>query len=132
MFSYPHKRLWIGPVWPYATTQTLVGLANLLNWNKQTFINNEEYFRLLNVYTQSLHMRFSDGKAIRWIDEDLHPSTGEWIARSILHKLNRPDKDRGRDYNHSGYCDIIITGLVGLRPRADDVVEVNQLVPEGK
>lgn len=40
-------------------------------------------------------------------------------------------KTRGRDYNHSTYCDLVITGLVGLRPRADDLVEVNPLVPEG-
>ena len=40
-------------------------------------------------------------------------------------------KTRGRDYNHSTYCDLVITGLVGLRPRADDRVEVNPLVPEG-
>jgi hypothetical protein len=26
----------------------------------------------------------------------------------------------------------VITGLVGLRPRADNVIEVNPLIPEGK
>jgi len=36
----------------------------------------------------------------------------------------------GDHYNHSTYCDLIITGLVGLRPRADDIVEVNPLLPE--
>ena len=39
--------------------------------------------------------------------------------------------ERGKDYNHSTYCDLIITGLVGLRPRADDTVEVNPLLPAG-
>jgi len=33
--------------------------------------------------------------------------------------------------NHSTYCDLIISGLIGLRPRADDLIEVNPLVPEG-
>jgi hypothetical protein len=50
-------------------------------------------------------------------------------------KRGEPDKvlrERGKDYNHSSFCDLIITGLVGLRPRADDVVEVNPLVPEGE
>ena len=37
--------------------------------------------------------------------------------------------ERGKDYNHSTYCDLVISGLVGLRPRADDTVEVNPLVP---
>ena len=30
-FEYPHECLWNGPSWPFATTQTLVALANLLN-----------------------------------------------------------------------------------------------------
>src|SRR5262249_44204769 len=33
-------------------------------------------------------------------------------------------------YFHSGYADLIITGLVGLRPRADDVIDVHPLAPE--
>ena len=37
--------------------------------------------------------------------------------------------ERGKDYNHSTFCDLVITGLVGLRPRDDDTVEVNPLVP---
>jgi hypothetical protein len=47
--------------------------------------------------------------------------------------LTRPKqiRERGKDYNHSTFCDLIITGLVGLRPRADDTVEVNPLVPDG-
>ena len=37
--------------------------------------------------------------------------------------------ERGKDYNHSTYCDLIINGLIGLRPSAGDIVEVNPLVP---
>ena len=37
--------------------------------------------------------------------------------------------ERGKDYNHSTFCDLVINGLVGLRPRADDTIEVNPLVP---
>ena len=39
--------------------------------------------------------------------------------------------DRGQAYNHSTFCDLIIEGLVGLRSRSDDVVEVNPLIPTG-
>jgi hypothetical protein len=39
---------------------------------------------------------------------------------------------RGDHYNHSGFADLAITGLAGLRPRADEVVEVNPLVPAAK
>jgi hypothetical protein len=40
--------------------------------------------------------------------------------------------ERGKDYNHSTFCDLVINGLVGLRPQADDTVLVNPLIPEGK
>jgi hypothetical protein len=35
------------------------------------------------------------------------------------------------DYNHSTFCDLVITGLVGLRPRTDESIEVNPLIPDG-
>jgi hypothetical protein len=66
-----------------------------------------------------------------WIDENLNPYTGDWIARTLLKQRRQPPDERGKDYNHSAFCDLVITGLVGLRPRADDVIEVNPLVPEG-
>ena len=65
-----------------------------------------------------------------WIDENLNPYTGDWIARSLLRERKQKPEERGRDYNHSTYCDLIITGLVGLRPRPDDTVEVNPLAPD--
>lgn len=131
MFQDPHECLWNGPSWPYATTQTLVALANVLNNYEQKYITKNDYYKLLAIYTKSHRQQLANGQLIPWIDEDLDPFTGEWLARKILYQRNRPDKDRGKDYNHSGFADLIITGLVGLRPRADDIVKVNPLVPEG-
>ena len=39
---------------------------------------------------------------------------------------------RSRYYNHSTFNDLIITGIAGLSPRADNNIEVNPLVPEGQ
>ncbi len=57
-----------------------------------------------------------------WIDEDLNPLTGDWIARSRLKiwqngtwSAEKGGVERGKDYNHSTFCDLVITGLVGLR-----------------
>jgi Mannosylglycerate hydrolase MGH1-like glycoside hydrolase domain/Glycosyl hydrolase family 65, C-terminal domain len=130
MSEYPHECLWNGPVWPFATTQTLVAMANLLNDYEQTCVSKSDYFMHLMLYAQSHHRRLPNGNLIPWIDEDLNPYTGEWIARRILHEWNRPDRNRGKDYNHSCFCDLVITGLIGLRPRPDAVVEVNPLLPE--
>lgn len=66
-----------------------------------------------------------------WIDENLNPYTGDWIARTLLRQRRQQPEERGKDYNHSTFCDLVITGLVGLRPRADQVIEVNPLLPEG-
>lgn len=132
-----HECQWSGPSWPFATSVTLTALANLLNHYDQDVISKEDYFELLRMYARS-HLRTrSDGKVVPWIDENLNPFTGDWIARTRLKQWNngtwdprKGGKERGKDYNHSTFCDLIITGLVGLRPRTDDIVVVNPLVPD--
>ncbi len=128
-YKVHHECLWNGPSWPYATTQTLVALANLLNGPAQTVMTRNDYFRLLSTYTHSQHLRLRGGRIIPWIDEDLDPDTGEWIARDILLARHALPKNRGRYYNHSGYADLIITGLIGLRPQAGNEVVVHPLLP---
>lgn len=117
MFKHGHDCLWNGPSWPYATTQTLVAMANVLNNYSQSVISRKDYLTILTNYARS---QYKDGKP--WIAENLDGVTGKWIV----------DKPRSVDYNHSGFCDPVITGLVGLRPRSDDKIEVNPLVPDGQ
>ena len=131
MFAHSHECLWNGPSWPFATTQTLVALANVLNDYPQDIVSKKDYLETLQIYARSQHIKDDNGQVKPWIDENIHPQTGEWQARAIMYKSNRGDKDRGHDYNHSGFCDLVITGLVGLRPQEDDTVVVNPLVPEG-
>jgi hypothetical protein len=112
-------------------------MANLLNHYRQDYVGKKDYLELLRIYARSQRLKLPGGRVIPFIDEDLNPDTGEWIARSLLYKFpeakqaEKGGKDRGRDYNHSTYNDLIITGLVGLRPRMDQIVEVSPLVPEG-
>jgi hypothetical protein len=109
-----------------------VALANLLNEkDAPPVLSATDYFRLLNTYTWSQHIRTSDGRMIPWIDENLNPDTGEWIARKILISRHQAPPNRGRYYNHSGYADLIITGLVGLRPSATNDLVIQPLVPVG-
>ncbi len=131
MERHNHECLWNGPSWPFATTQTLVALANLLNDSRQRPpLGKADYLALLTTYARSQRLRRGDGTIVPWIDEDIDPDSGRWIAREILQAQGRPDKERGRDYNHSGFADLVITGLAGLRPRADEIVEINPLIPE--
>lgn len=128
----PHECLWNGPSWPFATTQTLVALANLLDTQEQSVVSSSDYLRLLSAYTQSQHLRMADGQVIPWIDENLDADTGEWIARNTLLFRNQPPPNRGRYYNHSGYADLIITGLIGVRPSAGNDLVIRPLVAQDK
>jgi hypothetical protein len=120
---------WNGPSWPFATTVTLKAMANLLREYRQQAVSREDYFQLFLIYTRSQRLRLPDGRRIAWIDENLNPFTGEWQARAM--KIRKGTFDgRGDHYNHSGYCDLVITGVAGLVPRAGEVVEVDPLVPE--
>jgi len=127
-FYNPHECLWNGPSWPFATTQTLVALANLLNGPPQTIIGPKEYREVLAAYVSSQHIRLANGEMIPWIDEDLDPDTGQWIARTILEERKQPPANRGRYYNHSGFADLIITGLLGLRPAPGNTLTIHPLV----
>lgn len=106
---------WNGPVWPYATSQTLVGLANLLRNYQQNLLSSQDYFDTLLTYARS---HYKDGKP--YIGQYIDYDDGTWILG---------DKKSDRYYNHSTFCDLVIAGLVGLRPRVDDVVEVSPLIP---
>ena len=105
---------WNGPVWPFQTTQVLTGMANLLNDYHQSVVTRSDYLRLLRQYAR-LHLK--DGRPD--LEEDYDPATGKAIV----------GLRRSHHYFHSGFDDLIISGLAGLRPRADDVLEVNPLLP---
>ena len=124
-----HECQWNGPSWPYATAVTLTALANFLNDYQQNILSPQDYFNLLKIYTRSHHLRLEDGRVVPWIDENLNPTNGDWIARTLLRQRGSQLPERGKDYNHSTYCDLVISGLIGLRPRADDTVEANPLAP---
>ena len=113
-------------------------MANLLNNYQQDAVSRRDYFDLLKTYAKSHRLKRDDGRIVPWIDENLNPLTGDWIARTRLKSWKNDSWDagkggveRGKDYNHSTFCDLVISGLIGLRPRADETIEVNPLVPEG-
>lgn len=133
-----HECQWNGPSWPFATTVTLTAMANVLHDYPQEIISRRDYFETLKTYTRSHRLTREDGTVVPWIDENLDPRSGDWIARTRLSTWKDgtwdPGKgglERGKDYNHSAYCDLIISGLIGLRPHGDGTIEVNPLLPDG-
>lgn len=109
---------WDGAIWPFATSQTLTALANVLNNYSQNVMNDSVYFSQLEKYVESQYHR---GRP--YIGEYLDEITGYWL---------KGDQERSRYYNHSTFNDLIITGLVGLHPKLTNEIEVNPLVPDGK
>lgn len=108
---------WDGAVWPFATAQTLTALTRALRENPPDAdgVTAQNYFDAFITYMRS--QRY-DG--LPYIGEYLDETTGQWL--------------KGRDprssyYNHSTFADLLITGVIGLIPRADDVVEINPLLP---
>jgi hypothetical protein len=106
---------WDGAVWPFATSQTLDGLANVLRHHRQGFVTKQHYLEAMQTYARSHQM---NGKP--YIGEYLDEKTGEWL---------KGDNPRSRYYNHSTFCDLVISNLIGVQPGHDGSVTVYPLLP---
>lgn len=124
-----HACLWNGYVWPFATSQTLVAMANLLQNYDQTTITKKDYYDILLQYAKSHKLTLENGDTVPWIDESMHPHTGRWITRDILIEKAAKPIERGKDYNHSLFCDLILSGLFGIDVK-DGKFICNPLIPD--
>ncbi len=120
-----HECLWNGPIWPYATAQTLTAVIEYLHTAEDPTITPAEFMSLLLTYAYS--HRDTDGTP--WLDENMDPDTGIWLAREIMRNWNRPNKDstRGRHYNHSSFIDQVMTGICGIIPSEDNRLVIHPL-----
>jgi len=128
-----HECQWNGPSWPYSTSVALTALARHLQGDGAKGTSDGAFAKLLSQYARQHRRTREDGVVVPWIDEDVNPFTGDWISRTII--LNTPEmrerfaKERGKDYNHSTFCDLVISGLVGFVPHADGTFDVKPLAP---
>ena len=110
---------WDGAIWPYATTQDLKALANLLsNYKNRGSMSASVFYNALHQYAASQQMY---GRP--YIGEYQDEKNGKWL---------KGDNPRSAFYNHSSYADLIINDLIGLKPRLDNQLEINPLVPQNK
>ena len=119
----------------------LTGFANLLN--RDDFAMEEEdsydlyleaYFHLLVQYAK----QHTDTLAVNdtavptgsgHLFENLHPDLGYWNNRQRMYDRNDTNQNMGDDYNHSTYIDLILSGLLGIRPQEDGSLHINPLIP---
>ncbi|MBM2615809.1 discoidin domain-containing protein [Actinoplanes sp. LDG1-06] len=107
---------WDGPSWPFATSQTLTALANqLLDYPAQSYVDKNDYTAILRGY--ALTQR-KNGQP--YVAEAHHPDEDRWIYDGAGHS---------EDYNHSTFTDLVLSGLLGIRPQSDDTVRIAPLVP---
>lgn len=117
-----------GPAWPYETSLVLTALANALQSGASIPLTKADYGVLLHQYAAAHRLLKDDGSAASWVDEDWDPFTGEWLCRTIFRLQKAKDRyNRGEDYNHSSYMDLVISGLCGVNPRLDGKLDVKPL-----
>ena len=132
-----HECQWNGPSWPFATTQTLKAMANFLtSYSNNKTVSKNDYYNLLLQYAKQHKIKNDNGETFNWIDENFNPYTGDWISRTRLKNWEgkgwSEDKggvERGKDYNHSGFCDLVLSDLIGIKPNIDNSIEIKPLIP---
>ena len=129
LFEADHECLWNGYVWPFATSETLTALYTAARSDRTLapiFIDG------LKRYADS-HTITLGGKTLPWIDEVMSPKDGTWSARTILEDLGWQEalggKERGKDYNHSTFIDLIISGTVGVKCD-NDALTCEPMIPD--
>ncbi len=114
-----HGCEWDGALWPFASTQTLKGLANLLtNYKHHGKMTAKVFYDELHQYAKSHQM---NGKP--YLGEYQDEKTGEWL---------KGDHPRSKFYNHSTFADLVINDLIGIKPRLDNAFGFYPLIPEGQ
>ena len=106
---------WDGPVWPFATTQTLDAMIGYMRSYSAGQDITGKFISAVSTYAYS---QYKDGYP--WIAEDLDGESGKWIA----------DIDRSVNYNHSKFADTVIRGIFGITPGQDGTLRICPAIPE--
>ena len=108
--------MWNGPSWPHTNSIVLGAMANTLRHYAPCALTRQTLFDLFNDFTR---VQYKDGDfGNPWTGEFYNGDTGAWLT---------PE----RDYLHSTWIDPLITDLIGLVPRIDEILEIDSLLPDG-
>ncbi len=133
LFKHPHECLWNGYIWPFATSLVLKAILSLLDKYKQDTVTKDDFYNILRTYAKCQHCVTEEGEKVCWIDEVLSPIDGSWHSRNVLKNQDWPEIyggfERGKDYNHSAYCDFVLSGLLGIKISGDKI-SVEPKIPD--
>lgn len=126
LFPAEHECLWNGYLWPFATSQVLTGLISVVDSAENPETYASLFCDLLKQYARQHTKTEKNGKTQMWIDEVRAPYEDVWSSREQLKAWHWPKEkggyERGKDYNHSTFCDLVISGLAGVRVQGDTVM----------
>ena len=120
-FSTWCQTSWHGPVWPFESSKLGTALIHALHDVRHrasyaTFVRPADFFGFLATYAR-MHTRgrardVPNGEP--FVGESFHGDDGYWLTREIMYQRNTGDRRRGDHYFHSSFCDLVLSGLVGL------------------
>lgn len=143
---------WSGPVWPFETSKTISAAINVLNnYPEVTVLGSGGFWKLLWPYVQmhtshwktmssrsGFYANLTRSNVAKWLFKGL----GElWLAeagcgdKTFTTPAGLPgpgwtdSATQGYRYNHATFVDLVLSGVVGLQPRANGTLIVNPLVP---
>ncbi len=130
LYENEHECLWNGYVWPFATSQTLNALLNLIDCYGAGEKYSAMFCKLLLQYARIQIRTLPNGQTLPWIDEVHHPLRDDWSSRTLLESRGwHGRRERGKDYNHSTFCDLVIRGIVGVKPDREELT-VRPCIPQ--
>jgi hypothetical protein len=105
---------WNGQSWPFSTTHILKSIAAISRSTKSSITANQ-YVQYLSIHAKTQHKN-----GFPYIAESHYPSTDSWSADSSNHSEH---------YDHSTNNDDVITALLGIVPRSDNILEISPIIP---
>ena len=125
LYEANHECLWNGYIWPFASSQTFNAIISFMDNYNQSIITKEDLYSMFMKYVRSHYRILENGEKINWLDEVKSPLTDEWSSRTLLEKWGWPagkgGKERGKDYNHSTFCDILFRGILGIKAENGEI-----------
>jgi len=121
-FSTWCQTSWHGPVWPFESAKLGTALIAVLQDAKHReryapSVGVSDFGSFLRTYSR-MHTR---GRAREvpagepFVGESFHGDDGYWLSRELMYQRKQGDRKRGDHYFHSSFCDLVLSGLVGLR-----------------
>ncbi|KAE9381515.1 hypothetical protein N431DRAFT_476332 [Stipitochalara longipes BDJ] len=106
---------WNGQSWPFSTSHVMKSLAAIYRRGSSS-LTADQFVQYMGIYATTQHKN-----GVPYVAESHYPFQDQWSADSSNHSEH---------YQHSTNNDDVITGLLGVIPRSDDILEISPIIPQ--